>query len=451
MARRSITRRTFIKIISFIIFLITVLSIFSITGNAQAKKYKTELEYSYFRNLNELSSYISNIEVSLEKGIYANTKTQQQGLASKLMVQSAGAKTALEQLPDSSSENLININKFIAQVGDFSNYLSNKIAKGENITEPELENLKSLAEYAKAVNTSVKDLMANLDSSKDNINLTGSNKNDGIYVNNTSVVSSFKDLNNQFTNYPTLIYDGPFSDHILKMKSKFLEEKSEVSKNDAIKKVANFLSVNEGDVSYISECAGNLPTYKFKVKDSYEVSVTKKGGYINYILKNKEVTELKLNYKDADNIAKNFMKKNNITDMKESYYIIDNGICTINYAFTKENVIYYPDLIKISVALDTGEILNFNATGYLMNHTERSLPQNIISLEKAKESVSKNLTIKNSSKAIIPTTGLNEVLCYAFECEGINKERVIVYINALTSLEEQIYVVISSDNGTLVM
>ena len=450
MARRSITRKTFIKIISFIIFLITVLSIFSITGNAAAKKYKTELEYSYLRNLNELSSYISNIEVSLEKGIYANTKTQQQGLASKLMVQSAGAKTALEQLPNSSSENLININKFIAQVGDFSNYLSSKISKGENITEAELDNLRSLAEYAKTVNTAVKDLMANLDSNKDNISLLGEHKNDS-NNNSSSVASSFKDLNNQFTSYPTLIYDGPFSDHILKMKSKFLEGKEEISKNDAIKKVSSFLGVNESDVRYISESSGNLPTYKFKIKDSYEVSVTKNGGYINYILKNKDVNEIKLSYKDAENIAKEFMSKNNINDMKESYYIIDNGICTINYAFTKENVIYYPDLIKISVALDTGEILNFNATGYLMNHTERSLPKNIIPLEKAKESVSKNLTIKNSSKSIIPTSGLNEVFCYAFECEGINKEKVLVYVNAQTALEEQIYVIITSDNGTLVM
>lgn len=451
MTKRLVDKRTFIKIISFIIFLIAVLSVSSITGNTAASKYRAELQYSYFRNLSELSSYISNIEVSLSKGIYANTKPQQQGLASKLMVQSAGAKTALEQLPNSSSENLNNINKFISQVGDFSNYLSNKISKGEEITENEINNLKSLAEYAKTVNTSVKDLMANLDFNEDSVSLFNDNKQENLSAQNVSVASSFKDINNQFTNYPTLIYDGPFSDHILRMKSKFLENKPEITKEDALKKVSSFLGVPQDSVEYISDCAGNLPTFKFKVTNSYEVSVVKNGGYINYILKNKDVSDIKLNYKDAENIAKNFMNKNNITNMKESYYIIENGICTINYAFNKENVIYYPDLIKISVALDTGEIVNFNATGYLMNHTERKLPANINPLEKAKENVSKNLNIKSASKAIIPTNGLNEVLCYAFECEGQNKERVLVYINAQTGLEEQIYVVIDSDNGILVM
>ena len=145
------------------------------------------------------------------------------------------------------------------------------------------------------------------------------------------------------------------------------------------------------------------------------------------------------------------MSKNNIDNMKESYYIIDNGICTINYAYEKENVIYYKDLIKVGIALDTGEIVYFDSTGYLMNHTERELPKDIIIPKKAEESISKKLKIKNWTKAMIPTSGRSEVFCYAFECEGENKDRVLVYINATTGLEEQIYVVIESDNGILVM
>lgn len=446
-----VKRRGFIKILSFITFSLIVLTILSIKGNVMANKYKQDLEYSYFKNLNELSSYVSSIEVSLNKGIYANTGTQQHGLASKLMVQSASAKNALSQLPNSSSENLNNINKFISQVGDFANYLSSKIAKGEKITEEEFNSLKLLGEYAKTVNTQIKDVMAGLDSESSKISFLENNNNNSLVQTTASIAESFKDINNQFTNYPTLIYDGPFSDHIMNMKSKFLEGKEEVLKEDAAKKVASFLKVDLNKVKYIGEGFGNLPTYKFTVNNEEEVSVTKNGGYINYILKNKDVQELKLNYEDAKKIAKDFMSKNNIDNMKESYYIIDNGICTINYAYEKENVIYYKDLIKIGVALDTGEIVYFDSTGYLMNHTERALPKDIITPKKAEESISKKLKIKNYTMAMIPTSGLNEVFCYAFECEGENKDRVLVYINAKTGLEEQIYVVIESDNGVLVM
>ncbi len=448
---KKLKKRCLVRLVSFGIFLFAVLTTFSITGNVMANKYRTNLEYSYFKNLSELSGYISSIEVSLSKGVYANTKTQQHGLASKLMVQSAGAKSALSQLPNSSAENLTDINKFISQVGDFSNYLSNKIDKGEEISDSELDKLKSLGEYAKNVNTEVKDIMASIDSQSSNVSLLSGNHNDSFLTSTSSVAVSFKDINNQFTNYPTLIYDGPFSDHIMNMKPKFLEGKPDISKEEAAKKVASFLESDVSKVKYIAECEGNMPTYKFKVNDTAEVSVTKSGGYINCILKNKEVSELKLSYNDAKNIAKEFMSKNGIRNTKESYYIIDNGICTINYAYTKENVIYYKDLIKIGVALDTGEVAYFDSTGFMMNHTTREIPKEIISLEEAKESVSKRLKIINDNLAMIPTLGLNEVLCYSFECEGENKEKVLVYINAKTGLEEQIYVVISSDNGILVM
>ena len=145
------------------------------------------------------------------------------------------------------------------------------------------------------------------------------------------------------------------------------------------------------------------------------------------------------------------MSKSNIGDMKESYYSINNGICTINYAYSKNNVICYPDLIKISVALDNGEIVSYNSTGYLMNHSDRNLPGKIITQDEAKGRLSKYLKPEDGNLAVIPTAGLNEVLCYEFECTGENKDKVLVYINAKTGLEEQIFVVLSSDNGTLVM
>ena len=42
----------------------------------------------------------------------------------------------------------------------------------------------------------------------------------------------------------------------------------------------------------------------------------------------------------------------------------------------------YPDLIKLKIALDNGEILGIETTGYLNSHTERTLPNVKISLTK---------------------------------------------------------------------
>ena len=134
--------------------------------------------------------------------------------------------------------------------------------------------------------------------------------------------------------------------------------------------------------------------------------------------------------------------------MKESYYIISDGICTINFAYYKNDIIFYPDLIKVSVALDDGEIVRFNATGYIMNHYERNVTAKI-SADAAQLSVSPKLKVKKRELALIPTPGLSEVLCYEFLCDGSSNDRVLVYINATTGYEEQILILQSTDNGVL--
>ena len=65
--------------------------------------------------------------------------------------------------------------------------------------------------------------------------------------------------------------------------------------------------------------------------------------------------------------------------MKESYYVINNNICTINYAYVQDGAVCYSDLVKVGVALDSGEIVSFSATGYLMNHHTRSVDYSPIS------------------------------------------------------------------------
>ena len=101
----------------------------------------------------------------MNKGIYANTMPQQFGLANKIISQTVAAKMALEQLPVDYL-GLDNINKFVSQTGDFANYLTSTISKGQTATDEEMENLKKLGEYAKTVNSDLKEVIAHLDSGK---------------------------------------------------------------------------------------------------------------------------------------------------------------------------------------------------------------------------------------------------------------------------------------------
>jgi germination protein YpeB len=161
------------------------------------------------------------------------------------------------------------------------------------------------------------------------------------------------------------------------------------------------------------------------------------------------VEESVLSTKDAVKLAAKFLEEKGFKSMKESYYVTDGNILTVNFAYTQDSVICYPDLIKISVALDTGNICGFESQGYVMNHHEREIPSEEVSEEEARKSVSKQLSVLTHDMTIIPTSGKNEVYCHEFKCENGDGQKYIVYINAATGAEEKILIVMETESGTL--
>ena len=134
--------------------------------------------------------------------------------------------------------------------------------------------------------------------------------------------------------------------------------------------------------------------------------------------------------------------------MKPTYYLKQGGAVTINYAYTQEDVTIYPDLIKVKIALDNGEVLGMETTGYLNNHTERTIETPAISMEEAKASLNKNLEITSEGLAIIPTQWKTEIFCYEFKGK-VDDTDFLVYINCETGEEEDILVIIETPDGIL--
>ena len=400
----------------------------TVMGYTTASKYKMNLDYNYKRALNDLNACVTNIEVSLSKATYANTPTQQNGLAAKLMRESSVAKSALAVLPISDNS-LDKVSKFVTQVGDFSMSLSTKISAGQKITADEYKTIASLEQYAYTLHNGLLSVKPDLDT--------------------TDLTTDLKQTASDFTDFPSLIYDGPFSDSIGQKKPKLTEGKSQILQGNAQNTAADFLGVTQDKLTHTQDTAGGLPTYNFTGNNGgIRISVTKAGGYVSSMENSRDVTAENLIYEDASKKAKSFLDSRGLTNMKESYYVVNDGICTINYAYYKNDIVYYPDLIKVSVALDNGEIMKFDATGYIMNHHDRNLTAKITA-DQAQKKVSANLKVQKRGLALIPTPGLNEVLCYEFLCNGKGKDRVLVYINASTALEEQILILQTSDSGIL--
>ena len=438
----TLTTRAFVRFISFSVAAILVLAALAVQHNSRANTAQTQLQYGYMRAVEDLSLSLDNIKTTLNKGMYSNSATMMTQLSGKLWNEAANAKAALAQLPVKEL-NLEQTYKFLSQVGNYSQSLAEKFSGGEELTGDEKENLKTLYGYATELSNKMWQVEKRIEDGELTFSDVNSASNDAQSVH---VTEGFTDFEEGFSNYPTLIYDGPFSDHILEKEPLMVKDQKEVSQEQAAEKARQ--ASGETTLRIADEEAGKMPSYVFE-SDSTVVSVTKQGGLFSYMLKYRNVGEPTFSASQATAVAKKYMDTLGYKNMTETYYEINGGMCICNFAGTQNGVTLYTDLIKIGVALDNGEILSFDARGYITNHTTRDLGTPSITEEEAAEKLSGALNIMETNLCVIPSDGMNERYCYEFLCTDADGKQLLVYINADSGEEEQILLLQISGNGRL--
>ena len=420
------------------------------------KEYRQASENSYNMAFYELVDYVQNVETYLAKSLISSTPEHGAETLTNLWREANLAQSYLSRLPIESQE-LSSTEKFLNQVSDYSYSLSRKNIYNEALTEEDLNNLKELHTYSVDLENTLNQLSEDLNNGRFSWGeLT--EKGTVAFAQQVDNISkeSFSNLEENFHEYAGLIYDGAFSEHLTSNEPKGLTGE-DIDENRAKEKVEEFIGkekIKEINTLGFSENA-TIPVYDFSITNNNEetinISISKKGGHVVNMNSNRDITTEIISQEEAANKAKEFLDNKGFTNMKETYYLKQEGIVTINYAYMQDNVIMYPDLIKVKVALDNGEILGIETTGYLNNHVENRDISNIkITEEEAKKDLNTNLEIISSGMAVIPTEWETELLCYEFKGKVEDKE-FLVYINAENGREEDILIITNTPNGTLAM
>ena len=422
---------------------------FAASKDARALEMSNENQYN--RAFHELAGYVEEIDTLLAKAQLTKSPAQLAKLSSDIFRQSAEAKSCLGQLPINDVQ-LDNTSKFLSQVGDYTYVLSQSMINGEEISQEEYDSLSSLNEYASTLSSTITDMENRLYSGELRISasrpsgrFTSASAADG------GIIEDMENVEKSFEGYPSLIYDGPFSEHIENRTPALLDNERDISQNDALSAAREFLGGSyELELEGMSENTA-IPTYTFTGYDGdgeVSVSVTKKGGYILSYLNSKTVYEEKLDMDEATRKAADFLQDKGFYSMQNSYYEKSGATATINFAYVQDNVTCYSDLVKVRVALDTGEIIGLEAKGYIMNHCERELSAPPLTMEEAREKVSTGLEISGTKLALIPKDSMREVLCYEYK-GAFNGRNFLVYVNAENGREEEIFLLIESEEGIL--
>ena len=422
--------------------LLAALTVLIFKQAADVRSLNARLNAVYQKAFYETCELMEGMSSNLRKLLVTGSAQQEQILLSEIARQAQGAQDDLSQLPLGEGAVSATI-KFVNQAGDFATSLAGKIAGGGAVSDADYENIAALSETAGKLSAGLGELLARYEAGEDvfagDMTETGS--------------ESLYPLTEPATSYPTLLYDGPFSDAAGQTEYRALAGLETVDRAGAERALRAFLGTDavtalqfEGESSIPVDC------YEFSVTaNGYNLSagVTKSGAQMLYLLPNDDVREVSIPDEQAVSTARAFLTSRGYGQMQESYFSRYDGILTVNFAAVQDGVVLYPDLVKVQVSLRDGAIIGLEAGGYLRNHVRREFALPALSEEEAVARLGGRLTAREARLCVIPENA-EEYLCYEITAADASGE-YLVYIDAQTGAEREILQVISDENGDLVM
>lgn len=438
-------------ILAMLLVAIIIMSVFLGLYTSDRTKLRTNIENIYQQSYYTLIEDIVRIEQSLNKLQVVSSANLMRNIMEEITRNSTSATSALITM-NTGNEELRRLMSFFNQVGDYNLHLMRQINSASASGDKNLlktEDYKNLGEMA----TICRDIGRKLSSLQDHIS-------DGyMFIDLLGSESDFfgeiiAELNGSGMSYPSLIYDGPFSDGVADRPAKGISGE-EIDSNAALELVSKYLpgyKINKSTMS--GESSNRIPSYNISSEVNAErtvnMQISKQGGSLLMMDVDKEISDPTIDMAEAEARAEQYCKDIGLVNMKAVWATNNHSTVYINLCYTEDNTIYYPDMVKVKVALDTGEIIGYEGLNYAFNHTVRKLAKPAIGEADAILGISSKLTDLSCRLALIPLTVNTELLCY--EVSGkVGEDIYFIYVDAMSGEEVKIMRVIDSNQGELLM
>ena len=410
------------------------------------KESSKTLESVYSSSYYSMVDSVNNLQVSADKFETVISSSAQRDLLRDMEQDCAYVVAGLSVLPID-AENSNAAIKFFNQIGGMCEAYIKIIDKGESLSTEQVL-LVDKAEYALSI------IKSKLNTHNDMVRKgdyefisVGVFDDEGV----TQFSTSIGDLTANEVDYPTMIFDGPFSESL---ESKVIRglSKNEITKEQAQDYLRNVVyQGQEIEVEYIDETVGDFVTYDFSIKKNkvdYIAQVTKRQGLLLTLCGYAENGEASISTEKVQDLAKSFAERVGFGELAVTWLEVDENVAYINLAPTQNDVVLYPDLVKVKVDMFGGDIIGFEAKNYAFNHVERDFATSI-TIQEAEEKLGFDYIVLNTRKAIIALENDVEVSVYEFACERIGG-LFYYYVDANTGNLVKILKVVDS-NGTALL
>lgn len=446
--RKEIAAVIVIVLLAALSIVFTTLYVTARRAEGQANEhYRALAETTYRKSYYSLLYHMDGLDDAANKLTVASGKaTRQEYLADLSSHATAAAENMAAFTPEESGES--KILKFINQTADFAKYLDDKLNKGGSITDADRRTIEEIGVAVGGIKASLADLGDEVERSDFSF-VDSLKEKDSAFSTALSVFES-KDID-----YPSMIYDGPFSDSLSVREAKaltgeYVDERTCEALARRLLKDAEItdISVKNGSKSVFEtfDCEANTSRGK-----AY-LTIAKKGGFpVSVNLPEGEIGSVRIAAEEAETAAETYVAALGIPSMKAVWASLYENVYYINLAAYEQGVVLYPDLIKVKVAADNGRIVGMESLNYIFNHAARDLESPTVTEQEAAEAISEYLDLSSCRLALVPTKGGGEALTYEFfGTKGESgADKYFVYVDAVSGEELKIMRVLDGERGLL--
>ena len=432
-----------ITLLSVAVAVMIALFVTARAGQAKAEdRYRVLAESTYRKSYYALVYNVDGLDTAADKLTVASGKaTRQEYLADMTAYATAAAENMSAFTPENSGES--KILKFINQTGDFAKYLDDKLNKGGSFSDSDVRTIGEIAGAVKEIKSTLAKLSDEVES--DDFSFV-----DSLKQKDSAFGEALSSFESKEIDYPSMIYDGPFSDSLAEKHAKALNGEN-IDEVRATEIAARMLGVQSADISVKNGSKNLFETYDCTAEiegGTAYLTLAKQGGFPVSLNLPNESRATHIEAVDAERYAEEYLRAQNIPSMKAVWASLYDHVYYVNLAAEKDGVILYPDLIKVKVSADSGKIVGMESLNYIFNHTERTLDVPACTEQEAAEAISEYIALSSCRLTLVPTKGEGEALAYEFYGTK-GQDKYFVYVDAETGEEMKIMRVLDGERGLL--
>lgn len=405
-----------VAVVSLLIILTCVLIAYYQVYSS-SKQNANVLEGVYTSSYYSMVDNVNNLAVDLSKYSTLSTTKAKVGTIQDMMIDCNYILAGLSVLPID-EENVVSATKFFNQVnGLCESYLNILNEKNELTQEQEV--------MFDRIGIVVAKIKENFNKQNEGMYDTGFSFVDATIFDNTGMnelSNGMGDLTNASIEYPAMIFDGPFSTALETTIVKGLP-KEEVGKEEAEDYLRNIVYKNRDiEIEYLRETNGDVGTFDFSVtidQKDFDVQVSKRGCLLMTVSGYAEGGDPIMSREQGIELAKTFANNIGFANMDNVWVEVHENVAYVNLVSVQNEVLLYPDMVKVKVDLTAQEIIGFEAVNYALNHTNREFEFNASESE-AESLLGFDYNILETNKTIIRLDSGKEIAAYEFVAERID-------------------------------